>query len=238
MSKIYRLHSGANDTVQDWTQIESYLDTAAINQIQDNTGASARQQITSIPSPFARIDLVKTAFKNVVSGGNAQGLSIFHKIVSDSLDVGQVFFNSINPRSKVEIISWNPGLNWVGDTLVVEENSDLGQLLHSGSERHRLYGETLKMFFGQDAAAYNFESLQQFYLLNYKDGPSGLNIIGGTSPATLFFCSANKLDYVDITYGKDKLFDDTYCPLYERNEDYILFLYALRMALPDFRNPV
>lgn len=235
MSKIYRLHSGANEALQDWTQIDSYLDTAAINLIRDNAGANARQQITSIPSPFARIDLVKTAFKNVVAGGKPQGISIFHKMVSDSLDVGQVFFNSINPTSKVEIITWNPGLNWVGDTLVVEENSDLGQLLQSGAESHRLYGETLKMFFGQDAAEYNFDQLQQFYLLNYKDGPARLNIIGGTSPATLFFCSANKLDYVDITYGNDKLFDETYCPLHERSEEYILFLYALRMALPDFR---
>ncbi len=235
MSKIYRLHSGASEAVQDWTQIDNYLDTAAINLIQDNAGANARSQITSIPSPFARIDLVKTAFKNVVAGGKPQGISIFHKMVSDALDVGQVFFNSMNPKSKVEIIAWDPGLSWIGDTMVVAENSDLGQLLQSASESHRLYGDTLKMFFAQDASEYNFDKLQQVYLLNYKNGPARFNIIGGTSPATLFFCSANKLNYVDITYGNDKLFDETYCPLPERNEDYVLFLYTLRVALPDFR---
>ncbi len=235
MSKIYRLHSGASDSVQDWTQIDNYLDSSAIDQIPDSAGASARQQITSIPSPFARIDLVKTAFKNVVAGGHPKGLSIFHKMVSDSLDVGQIFFNSINPGSKVEILPWNPGLNWVGDTMIVEDHSDLGELLQSGSEGHRLYGATLKMFFSQDAAAYNFQHLQQLFLLNYKDGPAKLNIIGGTSPATLFFCSANKLDYVDITYGNDKLFDATYCPLYERNEDFILYLYSLKASIDAFQ---
>jgi hypothetical protein len=233
MSKIYRLHSGASDTVQDWTQIDSYLGTAAIDLIPDNAGADAKKQITSIPSPFARIDLIKTAFRNVVSTGKPEGLSIFHRMVSDALDVGQVFFNSTNPTSKVEIIAWNPGLTWVGEKMVVDPESDLGQLI-SKQESHKLYGETLKMFFEQDAVEYNFKDLQQFYLINYKDGPGRFNIIGGTSPATLFFSSANSLDYVDLNFKNDKLFDDIYCPLHERSEDYILFLYSLKHAMPKF----
>lgn len=236
MSKIYRLHSGANDTIQDWTQISSYLDTAQINKISDTSGANAKTRITSIPSPFACIDLVKTAFKNVTAGGTASGDSIFHKMVSDALDVGQVFFNSTRLLSKVEIVAWNPGLSRVGEHIKVSDESDLGQLLLSDSAQHKLYGETLKMFFSQDAAEYNFDHLQQFYLLNYKDGQGRFNIIGGTSPVTLFFASANKLDYVNLNFGNDKLFDNTYCPLQERSEDYILFLYALREAMPGFRS--
>lgn len=235
MSKIYRLHSGAKDTVQDWTQIDSYLDSSAIDLIPDNAGADATKQITSIPSPFARIDLVKTAFKNVVASGKPEGITIFHRMVSDTLDVGQVFFNSINPTSKVEIIAWNPGLSWIGDKMIVEQDSDLGQLIHSDQPSHRLYGETLQMFFEQDFEEYNFKSLNQFYLLDYKDGPGRYNIIGGTSPTTLFFSSANPLQYVDLNFKNDKLFDDVYCPLQERSEDYILFLYSLRIAMPDFR---
>jgi len=233
MSKIYRLHSGASEAVLDWTQVDGYLDTAAINQIPDSAGANARTQITSIPSPFARIDLVKTAFKQVVAEGKPEGISIFHKIVSDTLDVGQVFFHSTNPDSKVELIAWNPGLSWRSGNLTEDGESDLGQLLRS--DAHRLYGETLKMFFAQDAAEYNFDKLQQFYLLNYRNGPGRLNIIGGTSPATLFFSSANNLSYVDLRYKNDKLFDEDFCPLPERSEDYILFLYALREAMPGFR---
>src|SRR6218665_2006790 len=154
MSKIYRLHSGAAESIQDWTQIDNYLDSAAINQIQDSSGAHAQAQITSIPSPFARIDLVKTAFKNVVAGGNPDGITIFHKMVSDTLDVGQVFFNSQSLVKKVEIISWNPGLNWIGDTMLVTENSDLDQLMQSADPGHKLYGQTLNMFFAQDAKEY------------------------------------------------------------------------------------
>jgi len=235
MSKIYRLHSGASDAVQDWTQIDGYLDAVHINNIKDTAGANARNQITSIPSPFARIDLVKTAFKNVTASAEPEGISIFHKMVSDALDVGQVFFNSARLKDKVDIIAWNPGLKWVGGQPVIDEHSDLWQLIHSGSAGHRLYGETLKMFLSQDAMEYNFDAMQQFYLLHYKEGPGRFNIIGGTSPATLFFPAANKLDYVSIRFRNDKLFDDTYCPLYERSEDYVLFLYALREAMPGFK---
>lgn len=234
MSKIYRLHTGAIDTLQDWTQISSHLDAAAINNIKDAAGGNAKKQITSIPSPFARIDLIKTAFRNVTTSGSPEGLSIYHKMVSDTLDVGQVFFNSMSLDKKIELISWNPGLSWVGGQMVVNEHSDLWDLLHKGSENHKLYGETLRMFFSQDAAEYNFDLLKQFYLLHYTDGKGRLNILGGTSPATLFFSTANNLDYVQLHFANDKLFDETYCPLPERNEDYILFLYALREAMPGF----
>jgi len=236
MSKIYRLHTGATDAVQDWARIDSYLGDQAIQKITDNAGANARQQITSIPSPFARIDLVKTAFKNVVAGGNPDGITIFHKMVSDALDVGQVFFNSLELSDKVEIIAWNPGLNWKAGEMVVELHSDLGQLLHSANEGHRLFGKTLRMFFEQDAAEYNFKLLNQFYLLRYKEGPPHANIIGGTSPATLFFSSANDLEFIDLKYKNDRLFDKDYCPLHDRSEDYILFLYTLREAMPEFRS--
>jgi hypothetical protein len=235
MSKIYRLHKGATDTIRDWTQINSYLDAAQIDNIPDPSGANAKMQITSIPSPFARIDLVKTAFKSIVASGNPTGSSIYHKMVSDALDVGQTFFNIARLADKIEIIAWNPGLSWVAGKMMVSDESDLGQLIHSASPSQRLYGETLRMFFSQDAAEYNFDLLQQFYLLNYKKGQGWLNMIGGTSPATLFFSSANNHDYVQLEFGQDKLFDEVYCPLQDRNEDYILFLYSLRVAMPGFR---
>ena len=58
------------------------------------------------------------------------------------------------------------------------------------------------------------------YLLNYVDstGPEIMNIIGATSPATLFFTSAINLSYVKkkIKFGSDSPFDDDYKPLYRR----------------------
>lgn len=236
MSKIYRLHEGATEAVQDWTRLDNYLDESAISKIPDSAGANARQQITSIPSPFARIDLVKTAFKQVVAGGHPDGISIFHKMVSDALDVGQIFFNSTMLAGKIKIVPWNPGLDWKNGAMTIEEGSDLSLLLQSADRGHRLYGETLKMFLEQDAAEYNFDQMQQFYLLCYTEAPEHLNIIGGTSPATLFFSSANDLRFIDLTFKNDKVFDQDFCPLHERSEDYILFLYSLRKDMPDFRS--
>ena len=39
--------------------------------IEDPDGARAKNEITSIPSPFARIDLVKTAFREICRRANA-----------------------------------------------------------------------------------------------------------------------------------------------------------------------
>ena len=60
MSKVFRLHQD-NNTLIDWQQSQPYS-TNVINQIKDPNGATSRNEITSIPSPFARIDLVKNAF--------------------------------------------------------------------------------------------------------------------------------------------------------------------------------
>ena len=53
---------------------------------------------TSIPSPFARIDLVRTAFAKVGDDGNLEGLernglataTDNHKLISDALDIWSV----------------------------------------------------------------------------------------------------------------------------------------------------
>lgn len=219
MAKVFRFHQGS-DNIEDW-QVSTAYGKNAIEAIQDPAGATARKEITSIPSPFARIDLVKTAFENVAGSNQIEGNTIFHKMVSDSLDVGEIFFNLDKLQDKVNIIVW-------------DKTKDLQSLLQSDNYRHRLLGETLKLYLEQDAKAYNFNETQRLYLLNYKSGPSTMNIIGGTSPASLFFTSANKLNYVDIQFGNDLVFDDTYQPLYKRDFEYQKLLYGIKNFMPGF----
>ena len=57
MSKIFRLHSGASQNIEHWQESPSHLSDNFINSIEDPAGANASTQITSIPSPFARMDL-------------------------------------------------------------------------------------------------------------------------------------------------------------------------------------
>lgn len=223
MAKVFRLHTGAADTISNWDSSVK-IGTKAIDSILDPIGASAFHEITSIPSPFARMDLAKRAFKIVAESG-LDGNSIYHKIVSDCLDVGQIFFNIEKFRDKIEIIVW-------------DKRNCLEQLAESGSEEHRRLGQTYKTYLEQDADEYNFNEMDCIYLLNYIDpsAPNVMNIIGATSPATVFFTSANDLAYVGkkIKFGNDSPFDSEYKPLYKRNFEYIKYWWSLKMSRTDF----
>ena len=94
MAKVLRLHKGAADTIGNWdTSVK--IGTKAIDSIADPIGANDKHELTSIPSPFARMDLVKRAFK-IVAEGSLEGKTAYHKLVSDCLDVGQIFFNIVD----------------------------------------------------------------------------------------------------------------------------------------------
>ena len=177
MGKVFGLHTG-DDNLVGWGDSSAYGNTA-IRQIKDPNGATSKKEITSIPSPFARMDLVKTAFKVITESKELNGDSIHHKLVSDCFDVGEIFFNIDKFRNKVRIIVW-------------DKKKDLQALLDSDNDRHRLFGETLRLYLEQDADAFNFNDLERIYLLDYTgpDKPRQVNIIGATSPATFFFTSA------------------------------------------------
>ena len=67
MSKIFRLYKEGTSTYTGWNETPAFpYNSANRDTIDDPDGASERNEITSIPSPFARIDLVKTAFKEVI----------------------------------------------------------------------------------------------------------------------------------------------------------------------------
>jgi hypothetical protein len=229
MSHIFRLYKEGRNTINDWDTVSKY-GSAIIEQIEDPNGESSKHEITSIPSPFARIDLVKTAFAKVVEMAKKtktlEGNTIHHKMVSDCFDVGQLFFEFDKHKDKLEIIVW-------------DKENDLNALLKSDNPAHRQLGETYRIYLEQDGKEYNFDRMDRIYLLNftkYESGTAEMNIIGGTSPATLFFTSANNLDYVtrNIQFGNDRPFDEHYCPLYKRDLEYLKFLWALRININNF----
>ena len=84
MAKVFRIHKGASNTISNWED-SVRIGTTAIDSIEDPVGATDKKEITSIPSPFARMDLVKRAFKYVAEHG-LDGKTAYHKLVSDSLD--------------------------------------------------------------------------------------------------------------------------------------------------------
>ena len=224
MEKVFRLHTNGKNYLKNWDNSSVY-GNKAIMEIKDPNGATSKKEITSIPSPFARMDLVKTAFKILTENKDLEGNSIHHKLVSDCFDVGEIFFNIDKFRDKVRIIVW-------------DKKNDLQSLLNSDNERHRLFGETLRLYLEQDSDAFNFKYLQRIYLLDYigPDKPKPVNIIGATSPATFFFTSANNLSYVSkhLAFGKDKPFDEDFQPLYNRDFDYQMYWFCLQKSMHNF----
>ena len=224
MAKVLRLHKESNDNITDWGLSKRY-GKDVINQITDPTGADAKKEITSIPSPFARIDLAKNAFKWVVDSNNLEGKTIHHKMVSDCLDVAELFFNFDKFSDKLEILVW-------------DKDQEIAALKRSKNEEHRILGASLEMYLQQDASTYNFKDFDRIYLLNYigPDKPAQINIIGATSPATLFVSSANNLRYTSIhlkSNGQDLPFDDDYAALYQRDFAFQKYIYALRVNFGD-----
>ena len=229
MSKVFRLYKEGTTTYQGWNDSPAFpYNSNARDTIEDPDGASAKNEITSIPSPFARIDLVKTAFKEVCRRATKNikeldGNTIFHKMVSDSLDVGEIFFNIDKFKDKIEIITWDP-------------SSMISALKDDNNVSHYYVADALEKYLQSDAKTYNFKQLRNIYLLNYTKGPDELNIIGATSPATLFFSGANNLEYIqDIFFANnDRPFDGDYAALYNRDYDYIKAWWTLRKTIPSF----
>lgn len=227
MAKVLRLQQTGSNTIEGW-QTSGKYSTTAIGEIKDPNDNSASKQITSIPSPFARIDLVKTAFR-IVSEKDAANTysemdrnSIYNQMVSHSLDVGQIFFQFDKWKDKVEIIAW-------------DKVADLKKLYDSNNRAHRQLARTYDLYLKQDADTYNFALLKRIYLLKYKYGPDPINIIGATSPATFFFCPANQMSFVnDIFFGDDKPFDDGFLPLYKRDLQYHLYWRLIQITFPNF----
>ncbi|MDR1610792.1 MAG: hypothetical protein LBS08_04700 [Candidatus Symbiothrix sp.] len=177
MSHIFRLNTELQNgqgtlppTIQDWgnTNAMGYTPTE-IAQIPPSNPNSTNEP-TSIPSPFARLALTKTAFKEVAEKG-ANALMAYRQIVSNSLDVAEIFFNfsTLKNHAGLEIIKW-------------AYNPDLQNI------RSSILKSTLELFFDGDAQSLNLSNTTTFYFIRHRDTGK---IIGGTSPRTLFFSASN-----------------------------------------------
>ncbi|MGD1894397.1 MAG: hypothetical protein ACFB15_27855 [Cyclobacteriaceae bacterium] len=206
MPKILTYHNQTNG--EHWFTADAY-GRRQIDAISDPEGGNTEQPPTSIPSPFAQIDLVRTAFKNIIKDKQLRGTTLDRKLVSDSLDVGELLFNADYIKGQLQLVAWDP-------------DTDLQRLRQSGNEQHRRLGEVLDLYLKQDADTYNFNEIKRLYILYYN-----YKVVGGTSPTSLFFASSNDLSFVDVPLDKNKLFSGEYPPLYERSESFQLYLYGL-----------
>ncbi|MFT5250381.1 MAG: hypothetical protein ACI93P_002117 [bacterium] len=206
--KVYRLHKDKEGS--------GWFTSTALSQEQISSisaaGMNAKKIATSIPSPFARIDLVKNAFNEISKDGiGIIGNTNDHKLISDALDVAQLFFHFDKVKNKypnTEIIDWNP-------TKHIAEMKNIPAT--------NMLGETIDLFWNQDGKSYNFDKLNRLFILkvNHK-------VIGATSPATLFFAAPDVSEKdIDFQFDSVKLFDSNYESIIERDDSFIGFIYAL-----------
>lgn len=206
MAKVFRLTEGAN--IDHWGDSNEY-NPLLIDGIGTKDGEKTRKEPTSIPSPFARLDLINTAFRVVSEKRELDGVTVYHKMVSDVLDLLEISFN-VDAIQGLSISYW-------------DKNANLNSLLNSNNPKHRLYGETLQLYLKQDSKSFNFNDFNGFYIFKYQH-----KVIGGTSPLTMFFTSANDLSFANISLSNgDVLFDTDYCPLYKRDADFIRYVVSL-----------
>lgn len=216
MAYVFRPHKG-NNNLDGWDDSAIY-DKSAIDSIQDPNGGSANIPITSIPSPFASMELVKSAYAYCADkNNNVDGTTIFHKMVSFSLDVLEIMFGYEKYSNKVQLIPWY--------------KSDLDNLINHYDDDIRRLGETLQLYLKQDSDAFHFDTMDAIYMLNYIDGRDPINIVGGTSPTSLAIASANNLDFVELYLGNNhRAFnsdEDTFCSLCHRDPAFIKYIYTM-----------
>ncbi len=216
MSKNFG-YANKSGSSKDWSECDPY-DDDEIKAIKDPEGGSEISMPPAIPSPFARIDLVKTAFRNIVKSptlkahtekGVVQASKNDEKLVSDCLDLAELLFDSDSIPNELKIIPW-------------DKDVELAKL-KAASDKHRRFAETLELYLDQDKKAYNFDLLRRLYLIEYN-----YKIIGCTSPSTLFFATANDLSHAQMKLtGNDILFDEKYAPLYGRDAEFQKYFYLL-----------
>jgi hypothetical protein len=245
--KVFRLHTGQGES--GW-----FNSNTITNDDLSTIITEGKDVASSIPSPFARIDLVKSAFDWInyqissIVGAYPQGVAIArkdkikireiiegktaqNKLISDALDVAQMFYKYPIINDKIEIIAWKPK----------DRFKDLVE--NSLNNRHRIFAETLNIYWEQDSVSqanqgnlvlYNFEHVNRLFFVINKNTKQ---VIGGTSPATLFFAAPdarNAINGLDIRCGQDILLDDIYFPLHKREVSFIEYIYAFAKQSNNF----
>jgi hypothetical protein len=161
--------TGLSNTIKNW-QVSKQYNKECIDIIEDDDKGTTESP-TSIPSPFARIALAKTAFAEVAKGNTSNS---YRQIVSDCLDLAEICFNWKDWQSHFDIVTW-------------DKKEDLDALPDKNPLK-----STLRLFLLSDKDEFHFDIMQKLYILTLKTGEA----IGATSPCNLFFSPEN--NYSDI----------------------------------------
>lgn len=187
-----------------------------IQKISDPNGDTVEHPRTAIPSPFAQVDLVLTAFETLAATGLKAGAAMHHRLVSDALDIAQILFDLPGHSRHLRILRWNPQAEIAA--------------METGSPAHRLLASTLSLYMESDENAYNFHSAGDWYILM-----SGGRVIGSTSPATLTMGAPGLEEMPEIMVEQGRPLFGKPVHLWERDEGFVIYLIHWFNAYPQAR---
>lgn len=203
-------------TGESWISLTAQYGADEINMISDPNAGLADTPRTAIPSPFANMDLVKNAFRRLSMDADLIGEAMDEKLVSNALDIAQLFFSYGELEERLHIVEWNRA-------------TALAML--QDEPQHKLLADTMAMFLEQDKEAFNFDIMDKLYFLVY-----GNKVLGSTSPVTLFMATPNaKPQTVDIPVEQNEMAFDSWRPLHQRTPKFVAMLYALFTAYPQLK---
>jgi hypothetical protein len=192
----------------------------------DSADADPKKLITGVPSPFARIHLFDSAFgfvnRQVDGEVDHSGQSLFHRTVSECLDVLELVFDWSTHSSLIQLRRWNP-------------TEDLRSLEESEIEGQTLLAEVLKLFIKEDSKTANFELIPYFLivLVNHE-------VLAISSPLTFFITSPKAASLSRSNNLRNSstggLYFDDIRPLHTRADDFQLYLHWLFFKDKDLRS--
>lgn len=207
--------------------ISDSIDPANIDDGLTDRGAGLCKLGSSMPSPMARLFLFSAALRevNALESANIgtghigkQNLEYqldptpYHDLVSELLDMLEFVFK-FGDEPDFHVVRWNM-------------NTDCGILEKSANKAHKQLSLAIKSVF--EFGVLSQPGNQNIFIFKWKD-----IVIGGTSPISLVYTSANlrnELEDKNLSFTGDagnKLFSDEVTPLHIRAESFREYLYRL-----------
>ncbi len=221
-----------------WTTCAEYTSENIEKEIQDTTKSGNQEKIknprTSVPSPFARFELVQKAFDNVAAKKDkADQRDLI--LVSHSLDLLQLFYeqgeNIEDGNNGFQVVRWS-------------KNNQLQELRESEFRGHNMLGSAYELYMRQENYGFN-ERL--YYTENgYSANDVVISIIlyngiplGCTSPTSIFMPTPDykeddcRLQREIKIGGSNSLFGigRNLKKLSERDTDFILYVYRFMESI-------
>lgn len=204
MAKVFRLHDGTEGT--------GWFDSTLISDLQlEKIVTDGKEVANSIPSPFARVELINDAFRWVAKNG-IDGSTSQHMLVSEALDIGQLLFSIRKFSSEVAVYEYNI-------------KSRIQEAFGRNHPNHKSISQTFDTFFTQDNTTLGFNEHSKIFLIYYRK-----ELIGSTSPRSLYLSApiTQKTKDAIVSEGSHgKFFASNPVSLLKREWGFIKYIYLL-----------